>query len=60
MKKIVNGLEIKLTRADYLYINNIKHSDNKLSPLNIPQNLDTEVFTAVHNMVNKKWRMVNA
>ena len=59
MKKIVNGKEISITKAGYLYINGVKQSELRVSPLQIPTN-DADAIEVCRQSNQRYWRMVNS
>jgi len=59
MKKVVNGKEIKITKAGYLYINGVKQTTLRVSPLQIPTD-DADAIEVCHQSNRKNWRMVNS
>ena len=52
--------QIKITRAGYLYINGIKVSPLRITPLSSPKSDDPEVLAAMSKYRSSSYRMVNA
>lgn len=52
MKKLINGKEIKITKAGFLYIDGVKSSELRVTPLNT-HNLPQE-YMGLYQEYNKK------
>jgi hypothetical protein len=50
--------EIKITRAGYIYIDGVKISERKLTPLYTPPEVPAWALEACQNWNRKNWRMV--
>jgi hypothetical protein len=56
-------MKIRITKANYLYLDGKKVSEMKISPLSIGdvcKNLKPEIIDSVRKKVAKRWTMVNA
>ena len=60
-KKIINGNELKITQAGYIYKNNKKISNTTATPLNYPIqtiNFSKEEFNLIDNHIKKTWKLM--
>jgi hypothetical protein len=63
MQKTINGVQIKLTKNNYVYKNGQKLSNMKVNPLQYPKEillaLSEQENKALSTMIDKSWSMVN-
>ena len=60
-KKIINGNEIKITNSGYIYKNNKKISNTRVTPINYPIetiNFSKEEFDIIDSHLKKTWKLM--
>lgn len=56
--KVINGKQINITKAGYLYIDGVKQK-MRCTPISGPKIDDDDIRKYVDKIVNKRWIMVN-
>jgi hypothetical protein len=60
MKRMINGKEIKVTKAGYFYINGQKQTTRAIDPFYHAQDIckDNDIIDALYEWSRKNYRMV--